>query len=190
MDIMNVNAKCGLSKLMLRYMPLRTHLTLAILLVIVATAGLISCARVHQPPAGTPSTQEAPALELFGRDLTGNITRTCTIPMDKGVAVTMGDGQFGCLNDDAHTFKVVNAKKSILAFYDKKCNDNDRFDDDYYKYRFTRSDVNVTEPLEFSIGGQQGMGSEVAPGMVYFEGYYHNGIVGKLSCVSIYDVQN
>jgi hypothetical protein len=189
MDVMDASAKRGLSKFMLRYMPLRTHSTLAIF-VIVAAAGLISCARVHQPPAGTPSIQEAPALELFGRDLMGNITRTCTIPMDKAVSVTMGDGQFGCLNDDAYTFKVVNAKKSVLAFYDKKCNDDGRFDDDYYKYRFTRSGVNVTESREFSIGGQIGLNKEVVPGMLYFEGYFHNGIVGKLSCVKIEDVQN
>lgn len=190
MNIMDVNAKCGLSKLMHRYMPLRTHLTLAILLVIVAAAGLISCARVHQPPAGKSSTQEGPALELYGREWDGYPTRVCTIPMDKEITVTMSSGQFNCLNDDAYTFKVVNAKKSILAFYDKKCGDNDLFDDDYFKYRFTQSGVNVTDALDLSIGVQKGLGSEVVPGMVYFEGYNHNGIGGKLSCVKIYDVQN
>ncbi|MDU8498766.1 hypothetical protein RYB01_06150 [Pseudomonas syringae] len=140
------------------------------------------------PPEEPHSASRAAALELWHRDnnVAGGWKMTCSIPWGEHV-VRMGNNSFGCPNDKAGAYRLsnvypINGRPTIIAFYDKKCDDGDLFNDDYYKYRLTGFIENFwpnTLAPDLPLG-------EVTEGLTYFEGYYKNGIDGYLSCVKIY----
>ncbi|MCQ2988080.1 hypothetical protein NLO72_02375 [Pseudomonas tremae] len=161
----------------------------------IATVTVLSTLLGCQPRMTTPtvpldvphSASSAAALELWQRDKNapGGWKMTCSIPWVEQF-FQMGT-DYGCQNDAATAYRLSNVypidgTATVIAFYDDRCNDSNRFDDDYYKYKLTKSIENFWPN---SLAPDLPLG-EVTDGLEYFEGRYYNGIDGKLSCVDIY----
>ncbi|MFA1026633.1 MULTISPECIES: hypothetical protein [Pseudomonas syringae group] len=134
-----------------------------------------------------PSAGKSAALELWKRDSNapGGWKMTCSLPW-KEQLLQMGS-DYSCGNDNATAYRLSNVypidgRPTVIGFYDDRCDDGNRFDDDFYKYRLTKFIENFWPN---SLAPDLPLG-EVTDGLVYFEGYYDNGIDGKLSCVQIY----
>lgn len=161
----------------------------------IATVTVLSTLLGCQPRMTTPtvplevphSASRAAALELWQRDKNapGGWRMTCSIPWTN-IDVQMGSNDFECPNDEATAFRLshvypIGGKPTVIAFFDDRCNDSNPYDDDFYHYRLTAPIVNFWPN---SIEPHLPVG-EVTEGLTYYEGYYENGIEGKLSCVRI-----
>jgi hypothetical protein len=158
---------------------------------VAALSTLLGCqshmTRSTVPPEVPPSASKSSALELWQRDsnVAGGWKMTCSIPWGEHV-IRMGNNSFGCPNDDATAYRLSNVypmggKPTVIAFFDDPCDDSNPYDDDFYHYRLTASIVNFWPN---SLAPDLPLG-EVTEGLTYYEGYYKNGIDGKLSCVRI-----
>jgi hypothetical protein len=170
---------------------------LFVLMSSVSVFGYVASAGAETSPESTPVPpkdlaersgawkKQASVIELWQFNGHSQWVLVCTIPI-KNEAVSMKSNGYGCGNDNTHIFVLINAKLGNYGFYDDDCDEDGRFDDDYYKYRVTQAGIRVSG--EFSIGNVHGMGNEVVPGMVYFEGNYKNGITPHLTCVNMWNI--
>ncbi|MEB0077776.1 hypothetical protein QN386_17450 [Pseudomonas sp. CCI3.2] len=137
------------------------------------------------------------SLELYKNTAptTGNGTwqLRCTIPLPeigtKGeVDVYLDSHIYGCNNDEAYGYRLIDAGIMSFGFYDKKCGDSHLYDDDYFEYKVMahHTTTGIVKRLDTGVG----IGQEVTPGVKYISGAYHNGIDGKLSCVRFFSIAN
>lgn len=148
-------------------------------------------------PAANPTPLFNGSLELYKNTAptTGNGTweLRCTIPLpDPGtkgeVTVHLDEHDYGCNNDEVYGYRLVDAGILSFGFYDKKCGDNNLYEDDYFEYHVKahHTSTNIVKRLDTSVG----VGQDATPGVKFIRGTYHNGIDGKLSCVRIFDIAN
>jgi hypothetical protein len=119
----------------------------------------------------------------------------CTIPVpvmtssSSEVAVMMDSNGYGCKNDEAEGFKLVGASSAItMGFFDSKCNDAGRYNDDNYQYNIRAANATFGPFGSFEPAVPEG--TDTGGGLVYWFGKKVNGIDGKLSCVSFWPYSN